>query len=76
MQRSFLRAARVPPKNGHRECFSNGYGSFDGEPMGKGEPVAQRIREKTSEPISKRVITRFPTTGERSFVRGRARRAA
>ena len=47
MQRPFLRATRVPLKNGHRGGFFNGYGPFYCEPVGKGEPVAQRIRENT-----------------------------
>jgi hypothetical protein len=46
-QRSFLRAARVPLKNGHRGDFSNGYGPLYCKPVVKGEPVAQRIRENT-----------------------------
>ena len=47
MQRPFLRATRVPLKNGHRGGVFNGYGPFYCEPVGKGEPVAQRIRENT-----------------------------
>jgi hypothetical protein len=58
IQRPFLRAARVLLQKGHHGCFFNGYGLFYCEAAGKGEPVVQRIREKTV-PISKRVITRF-----------------
>jgi hypothetical protein len=47
IQKPFLRTTRVPLKNGHLGCFSNGNGPFYCEPVGKGEPVAQRIRENT-----------------------------
>jgi hypothetical protein len=45
MQRPFLRTTRVPLKNGRLGCFSSGNGPFYSEPVGKGEPVAQHIRE-------------------------------